>query len=619
MKKIAYTTILIFFCCVLQAQHEGIRRYFNSYTLDYDTTANFHFYNDSTIDYFYKFMPQQNIADHTLGNYAPGSPFVAAIFSKQPEKHNFCHLNNYSAFVKSHNDVVYFDTKKPFTRFDFTGGAKGLEILKFVHSQNFGQHFNFTVNYDFANSEGFYLNSASKTNALYVAGAFTKKKYQSHINFIFNRINCNENAGIADVEMFESGSIRAVDNSVRLNNAANTISQLGFQYNHEYRFGKFSNDTIFREQQNDTIINKKLHYKFSIVHDITFDRYVRKYTDQPSEFYTNYYNNPNATNDSTNQKQLINKLLLSLNFQNDSTQNRLKIYAGLKHDLNLYNIDTLYNKNYNTTFLTGYIYFKHNSTSIAAEADYALFGTNIFDLKAKAQLQQLLSENIGLNAKISYTLTEPTPLETACYSNNFQWNKEFTKSGSARASANIFVKNIYLNAGLNASFLHNYVIFDQNALPRQVQTPNFIFDVFANKTFNFWKLHWFYEVSYQLITDKRFVRLPEFVAYSSLFFKTTMFKNALVLQIGIDAKFNTKTYGYAYMPATSVFYLQDEQKIGSYPNLGAFLGAKIKRFRIFGRLTNWNAGFMPQTYFSLYRIPENPLAFNFGISWEFYD
>ncbi len=619
MKKLAVLIIFVFVCLGATAQHEGIRRYFSSYTLNNDTIANYTVYNDSTIDYFYKFMPQQKVSDNTLGLLSPGNPYITALFSKSSPKSDFSFLNNYYAFIKTHDDVVYYDAQKPFSRFDFVGGAKGLEMLKFILTQNFGPYFNLAVDYELANSEGFYLNNASKTNALSVSGAFTKKKYQNHFNFIFNKINCNENAGIADMNMFESGIIRAVDNNVLLTKAVNNISQLGFQYNHEYRFGKYSSDTIIREAEKDTVINKTLRTKFSIVHDITFDRFFRKYTDEASNFYANYYINENQTNDSASQLQLVNKLLLCLNLSNDSTNNSFKLYAGLRNNMLRFGIDSTYKKNYNTTYLTGNLFFKHGKTNLYAEANYALFGAYAFDFDASAKLRQMFGENFGMNAKVGYSLKEATPMETFYYSNNFQWENDFDKSGVVTVHADVFLNNISFSAGVNFNLLHNYIIFNQEALPQQINKANIVADVYANKTFNFWKFHWFTEVAYQYISDKEYVRLPDFVAYSSLFFKTDMFKNALVLQIGIDAKFNTNFYGYAYMPATGVFYLQDDRKVGNYPNLGAFLGAKIKRFRIFGRLSNWNSSFMAPTFFSLYRLPDNPLAFNFGISWEFYD
>ena len=619
MQKLAILLVLLLTSIAAIAQHEGIRRYFSSYTLADDTITDGRFYNDTTIDNFYKFMPQQKLSDNTLGLMNPGNPYLTAIFSDMEAPHDFSFLNNYQAFIKSHNDVVYFDAQKPFTRFDFTGGNKGLELVKFIHSQNFTPYFNLTFNYDIYNSDGFYMNNASKVNALYLAGAFTKKKYQNHFNIIFNKINCNENAGIANISNFESGKIRAVDNNVLLNKASSSISQLGGQYNHEYRFGQYTTDTIIRDEKNDTIIIKTLHAKFSIVHDMTFDRYVRKYMDKASSFYTNYYYDSSETNDSLTYYQFNNKLLLSFNLQDDSTGNHLKIFAGLKNKLYKYDIDSTYKKLYNSTYITGSIFLKHNTTDFNAYADYCIFGADAFDLNVRGFLKQMFSENLGLNVMAGYSLNPPSLFDTHYASNNFFWTNDFKKHGVATAHIDMFHERYNLSVGANLNLLHNYMIYDYTALPTQINKTNLIVDAYISKTFNFWKFHWNTKISYQYISDKQYVRLPDLVGYSSLFFMTGMFNNALILQIGIDAKMNSNFYGYAYMPATSVFYLQDEDKFGFYPYMGVFVGAKIKRFRIFAKLSNFPSTFMKPTYFSLYRLPDNPLSFNFGISWEFYN
>ncbi len=619
MRKLVVFIVILLLGISAFSQHEGIRRYFSSYKLDNDTSADFSFYNDTTIDNFYKFMPQQKVSDNTLGLMNPGNPYLPALFSDKEASHDFVFLNNYQAFIKSHKDVVYFDAQTPFSRFDFYGGNKGLEIVKFILSQNFTPYFNLTFNYDIANSDGFYLNSASKVNALSFAGAFTKKKYQNHFNFIFNKINCNENGGIADVNRFMSGDIRAVDNNVMLTKATSTISQLGGQYNHEYRFGQYIVDTIIRDEKNDTVINKTLRSKFSIVHDVTFDRYIRKYQDSKSSFYTNIYNDSTKTNDSVTYYQFNNKLLMCLNIQNDSTGNFLKLYAGLKNRTYSFLIDTTHKTTYSSTYITGDLIFKHNRTFLQANVDYCLFGGDAYDLSASAKLQQMFGENLGINAKVGYSLAYCTLFETYYTSNNFRWDNDFAKPGIANAHIDLFHNKYELSIGANFNLLHDYIIFDQQALPTQIHSANIIADVYANKTFNFWKFHWYTKVAYQYISDKQYVRLPELVGYTSLYFMTDMFNKALTLQIGLDAKMNSNFYGYAYMPATAVFYLQDDQKFGFYPNLGFFVGAKIKRFRVFAKLSNYNSLFMKPTFFSLYRLPDNPFAFNFGISWEFYN
>ena len=619
MRKLVVFIVIFLLGITAFSQHEGIRRYFSSYTLDNDTTTDYSFYNDTLIDDFHKFMPQQKVSNNTLGLMNPGSPYLNALFSRRESPHDFYLLNNYQAFIKSHQNVVYFDTQKPFSRFDFTGGNTGLELVKFILSHNFTPYFNLTFNYDISNSDGFYLNNAAKVNALYLAGSFTKKKYQNHFNFIFNKINSNENAGIADIDRFVSGDIRAVDNSVLLTKASSSISQLGGQYNHEYRIGHYTIDTIIRDEQKDTILNKNLHSKFSIVHDVTFDRYVRKYQDQYSSFYTNYYKDSSATKDSVTYYQFNNKLLLSLNFQNDSTGNFLKLYAGLKNLTYSFIIDSTHKTTYSSTYITGDLIFKHNKTYLQANADYCLFGGDAYDIDVSANLQQMFTENLGINANVGYSLTYCSLFETYYTSNNFQWDNDFNKNGIATAHIDLFHEKFQLSVGANLNLLHDYIIFDQQALPTQIHKANLIADVYVSKTFNIWKFHWFNEVAYQYISDKQYVRLPDVVAYSSLYFKTGMFHDALTLLVGIDAKFNTKFYGYAYMPATAVFYLQDDMEIGNYPNLGFYIGAKIKRFRVFAKLSNFNSTFMKPTFFSLYRLPDNPFAFNYGISWEFYD
>jgi len=619
MRKLAIFILLLFAGLSAIAQHEGIRRYFSSYTLNYDTIPDYRYFNDTTIDYFYKFMQQQKVSDNTLGLLNPGNPYLPALFSDREDRHDFIFLDNYQAFIKSHDDVTYFDAQKPFSRFDFTGGNKSLEMVKFIISQNLSPYFNLAFDYEISNSDGFYLNNASKVNALSLAGAFTKKKYQNHFNFIFNKINCNENGGIADIDRFESGEIRAVDNDVLLTKASSSISQLGGQYNHEYRFGKYTIDTIIRDENNDTVISKKLHSKFSIMHDITFDRYVRKYIDEPSSFYTNYYNDSTKTKDSVTYYQLNNKLLLCLNIHNDSSNNYLKLYAGLTNKMYRFDIDSTSKAKCNSTYITGNLLFKHNRTDLHAEAEYCLFGSDAFDLDVQGELTQMFNDNLGLNAIIGYSLNSSSPFETHYTSNNFKWDTDFSKSGAATAHVDIFSDKIHLSAGANMNLLHNYIIYDQQAMPTQINKTNLIADVYASKTFNFWKFHWYTKVAYQYISDKQYVRLPELVGYTSLYFVSGVFNNALTLQIGLDAKMNSNFYGYAYMPATAVFYLQDEMKFGFYPNLGVFVGAKIKRFRVFAKLSNYNSTFMKPTFFSLYRLPDNPMAVNFGISWEFYD
>ena len=156
-------------------------------------------------------------------------------------------------------------------------------------------------------------------------------------------------------------------------------------------------------------------------------------------------------------------------------------------------------------------------------------------------------------------------------------------------------------------------------MPHQVIATNLLADFFINKQFDFGKFHWFNQFTYQYIANRSTIPLPELVAYSSFYYKTPMFKNALTLQLGFDVKYHSKINGYAYMPAIGAFYLQNNKEFGNYPNASFYGVVKIKRMRGFLKVSNFNSMFMAPTYYLLYKIPDNPFSINFGISWEFYD
>jgi hypothetical protein len=99
-------------------------------------------------------------------------------------------------------------------------------------------------------------------------------------------------------------------------------------------------------------------------------------------------------------------------------------------------------------------------------------------------------------------------------------------------------------------------------------------------------------------------------------------KEILRLQVGVDGRFNTSYYAQGYNPALSVFYNQDETKVGDYPYLDAFVAAKWKRMRILLKYQHWNCNLFRRAnneYFAIARYPLNPGMFKIGISWTFYD
>ncbi|MDL2261981.1 putative porin [Bacteroidales bacterium OttesenSCG-928-I21] len=621
MKKIRILIIFLLLYSIAFAQQPGVERHFHSYKYNFVENTDDRMYGDTLTDNFHNFLPQQKITHNPLGYTNPGQPFVVPIFSMQPKQNEFWFLNNYYPYIKNHRDALFFDARKPYTLFEFNGGEKVLDNAAIFHTQNLGSSFNFAFDYDLVNSKGHYMYNDTKVHAMNFTTAYTKHKYQSHLSLIFNTINNRENGGIKSEEAFEESKTRAPNLDVNLHDSYNKISQLGFNYNHEYRFGHYDIDTVYEKK--DTLLAKTLNSKFSIMHDITFDRYYRIYTDNSKDFYENYYYNAGNTKDSTRLHYLENKLLLNLNLNTNGLINKFQVMAGAKNRTYYY----VYNSDYNTgarfyssTYLTGLLRLKTNKSLLDAELNYCLLGREIFDFDVNAKFSQKISDFLSFNAFFKFELKTPYIFYNYFNSNNFFWaNPELAKTNNIGGKIDFSLDKWKLNAGTNINTIHNYMVFDSLAMPKQIDKLNFIADIYVKNLLRLGNFYWFNQLTYQFIYDKENLPLPEFVAYSNIYFKRPLFKNALVLQIGIDMKYHTNIYGYGYMPSTEAFYLQDNKKFGNYPYFSTYVTAQIKKFRAFVKLGNINSFIMDRTYYSLYKIPDNPFSFNFGISWEFYD
>jgi hypothetical protein len=75
------------------------------------------------------------------------------------------------------------------------------------------------------------------------------------------------------------------------------------------------------------------------------------------------------------------------------------------------------------------------------------------------------------------------------------------------------------------------------------------------------------------------------------------------------------------MPATGLFHLQDQHRVGGFPFLDVFLAIKISRTRIFLSYNNLlhGLGFIGENYFTAYGYPMKPRNFRVGLVWTFYD
>jgi hypothetical protein len=176
-----------------------------------------------------------------------------------------------------------------------------------------------------------------------------------------------------------------------------------------------------------------------------------------------------------------------------------------------------------------------------------------------------------------------------------------------------------LIAKADYQFISDYVYLNQEAHPAQHKgSINMI--RFELRDEYRWKA-WGFDVQaiYTMNSNKDLIRVPDFMARLSIYPTISLFKNAAVLQPGVDILYNTAYYASAYMPALRMFYLQDEKKIGGYPYIDIFVNLMVKRFRIFVKYQHLNDLWGPNKYYMIPHYPAQGAAFKWGLSWSFYD
>ncbi|MFH1320309.1 MAG: putative porin [Bacteroidota bacterium] len=278
-------------------------------------------------------------------------------------------------------------------------------------------------------------------------------------------------------------------------------------------------------------------------------------------------------------------------------------------------------------------HYSNNSWNWEIAGDYNFYGSNkndysirMFLLKRfknsrehKKDRAELSSSNGNLSACINIQKRAPRLIYNIYSSNNFTWDSIFMKTDLLYGKLEYALNKRYFRLAASFSHILNYIYFDNNASPKQLNDPIEIFTAYLYKDFKLGKWHLNNRVIYQYVIGEKVIRVPELISGHSVYYENYLFKKALLAQIGFDVLYNTTYYADSYMPATGMFYLQNEKKIGNYPYIDVFVNLKIKMARLFLKFEHINSGFTGNTYYLVPHYPMPDRALKFGVSWIFYD
>jgi hypothetical protein len=280
-----------------------------------------------------------------------------------------------------------------------------------------------------------------------------------------------------------------------------------------------------------------------------------------------------------------------------------------------------YKKSYINTALVGTLTNRISKTiTFGASAELYFTGYKSGNLRITGDISKTIGKSFKLNLAGDFAVETPQYFLQDFESNHYAWHNNFTSKQSTNiitAQVSHEKLKIYLE-GSTATYL-NYVYFNSQAMPEMTGVAFVVNMVSLRKYFDLGFFHTMFKVAAQTSGNQTAIALPAFTGFNTSYAEFQLVKNVLRVQLGFDVFYNTPYYAKAYMPATGMFYAQDEKKIENDPYGDVFLNIRLKRARFSIKYENITSLFNPRSGYFIPHYPFNPGIIKFGVSWTFYD
>jgi len=599
-------------------------RYTNALELQrFDTLINDRFRD-------YPFL-QRDAGANYLGTV--GSAVILHNYFKRQSNDYFYYLTPYLEYALTPENSPFYNTKKPYVRFDYAGTLFGNASFEegnvgILVSANLLPQWNWSIRYRHFGTRGMLSNEATDNNAFTLTTSYSGTRYNAHAGFIYNGWNNRENGGVVDDRnvLDTVMDMRVID--VALKSASSNINHYSFFVTQSYGvpLNFFRNDSTIKDDGTAIYFG----------HSGEYTTVARAYADQIAagdtlgqRYYGNrFYINPTNSRDSMRSLLFDNKLFVTIQPWSSSFIIS-QVTGGVGYSfLSNYSfrpefyVSPTQNETQHNLYLYGAAkgefsrYFYWNAF---ARYDFAGYTQNDIRINGNVGLSIYpLRGGIHFTGNVLFQAKQPDYFLNNTYANHFIWQNDFDKTLETRIGAKVTIPNWQLEAGFDYSLLSQYVYFDDDAKPVQDNGEISVLAVHVKKNFKLWLFRFDHRALLQVSSNQAVLPLPLVSANFTYYLQGELVKNVLTAQLGVDAYYNTPYYAYAYNPGSGNFHTQQVREIGNYPFLDAFVNMKWKHATIFVKMVNVAEGWPHRDYFSALHYIRTQSVFKLGISWNFY-
>jgi len=583
---------------------------------------------DTSIDFSHIYnMKIHNGISNTYNSNISG-PHISNIFIYRETRTNYNFLKAYDSHLTRPEDFKQINTTTPYTELDYNSGGSSVSgdtYFKIVHTQNINPYLNAGIHFNYLNGKGSYLHNNSTIYDVAVFGNYQKDRLSIDF-FTNNNIGAfEENGGIEDPKFIRDTTVSSKDIPVKLTYPESSFQNLNVKAIAQYNIGN-----------SKQIISGKdtsAYYPIKLVYSFQQDYNTRKFESNVTK--VGYFNHNYINKDTTLDKNEYHNFNHTLKLVWNEEKNSLKpgMYAGLTNSTGRYEY---YNERANTpaTEFSSFSMDKNKFSTYYVEG--GIFkrdsGKMNFDINAKLALsgtyskEHFLNANVALNINANNTFafeghySNKAPSENLQYyfSNHLKWKNDFKYEKKIQFKARYINRSAHLELGVAADQLDNHIQFNSDSTLVQYTDKIHIYTAYVQHHLKLWKLHFINKVYYQKSSSDN-INLPELSLFSSYFFKSYVFKKALLLKVGAELRYNTKFYAPNYNVATSTFYSQRNEKFGNYPKLDFVINFKIKRTTLFFKYEHITYHFGNDDYFLNQYNAMEPAMMKYGLRWIFND
>jgi len=490
---------------------------------------------------------------------------------------------------------------KPFSNVSYINASRKEQLFSIRHQQQFGSAFDFGFYLNKTSSPGGYVNQGINTSEFDAFLSFMNKTntYRFNLNFEYTRFKQQENGGISNKSEFEENLLIS-PLSATLNIQNSRVQKTNFNYSF--------NQSLDIYKINDNKFYTLLNSKYSSSERMFYDK------DPLALIYSDVFLDTLSTIDSISSNSFDNEFGIGLR----NKKHYLVVLAS--HSFNTYFQSFGLDTSYMNSFVGGAYQLKDSVFVLDFKVKYGVQGYRKGDFYNELQFSFMPTKHVKYSFYGSYFLSEPD-LKTVNYtSNHFEWrNYNFSKQTVSSLRGLVLFNKYQLELLVDIKLLDNAIYYNTFAVVTQHHNPSSMTTFSVSKKYRLYKFHFKTALIYQTTSNDYLFPLPEFIGRQMVYYETSAFKKVLKLQFGFNVSYNSAYYGYAYMPALTEFYIQNEQQIGNYPYVDVFLNMHLKRAQLFLKYEHFNSGWNGYDFYATHGYPALTRSLKFGISWNLVD